>query len=205
MSNIEKAHLKVARFADCNDPFELIALNFRSEPHRRTGRSFKKELDTKTGFISFSRNWTEPLMWSHYAEKHKGVGLGFDLPRADVTEMKYNDKRLLNSLDKASADPTKLPHDLQQLLLCTKAQGWEYELEVRRFVKLRDMVQTGSLYFCPFSKDLELREVILGDRWGLKLPDVRAHVVKHQPSAIAYHARLAFGSFAIVPIESTIP
>jgi hypothetical protein len=105
----------------------------------------------------------------------------------------------------ASADPTKLPHDLQQLLLCTKAQGWEYELEVRRFVKLRDMVQTGPLYFCPFSKDLELREVILGDRCELKLPDVRAHVVKHQPSAIAYHVRLAFGSFAIVPIESTIP
>jgi hypothetical protein len=75
---------------------------------------------------------------SHYAEKHKGVCLGFDLPRADVTEMKYNDQRLLNSLDKAAADPTKLPHDLQQLLLCTEAQGWEYELEVRRFVKLRD-------------------------------------------------------------------
>jgi hypothetical protein len=70
-------------------------------------------------------------------------------------------------------------------------------------VKLKDMAQVGGLYFCPFSAALELREVILGDRCELKLPKVR--VAKHQPSAIAYNARLAFGSFAIVPIEPTFP
>jgi hypothetical protein len=34
---------------------------------------------------------------------------------------------------------------------------------------------------------------------------VDAGVRKHQPQAIAYNARLAFGSFSIVPIEHTIP
>ena len=205
MSDIEKCRLKVARFADCNDPFELISLNFRSEPHRRAGQDFKKETDTKAGFISFSRNWVQPVMWSHYADRHKGICLGFDLPRSQVTEMKYNDDRLLDRLGKLAADPTRLSADLQSLLLCTKAKGWAYEEEVRRFVKLKAMNNVGPLYFCPFSFQLVLREVIIGDRCSLELSSVRARVEKHQPQAIAYNARLAFGSFSIVPIEPTIP
>jgi hypothetical protein len=43
MSDIENGHLKVARLVDCNDPFELLALNFRTKPHRATGKNFKKE------------------------------------------------------------------------------------------------------------------------------------------------------------------
>jgi hypothetical protein len=205
MSDIENGHLKVARFADCNDPFELLALNFRFKPHRTTARSFKKEFDNKTGFISFSKNWTQPLMWSHYADRHKGVCLGFDVPKWDVITMKYEDERILEGLDKVGDDPNKLPPLLQDLLMRTKAKGWEYEQEVRRFVKLKDMKQVGDLYFYPFSTALKLREVIIGDRCALKLPEVRAHVASHQPDAISYNARLAFKSFAIVPIESTIP
>ncbi len=205
MSDIENGWLKVARIADCNDPFELISLNFRAQPRRRSGRDFRKEIDTTTGFLSFSRNWIESLMWSHYAERHKGVCLGFDLPRNDLTEMQYNAERLLDGLDDVNDDPSNLTPKLQQALLRTKARGWQYELEMRRYLNLKDMRQVGDKFFCLFSKDLVLQEVILGDRCKLELPAVRRHVKKHQPQAIAYNARLAFGSFAIVPIEHTIP
>jgi len=195
----------VARFADSNDPFELLALNFRAEQNRRTGRNFKKEVNDKTGFISFSRNWIDPLMWSHYADRHKGICLGFVIPRADALAVLYNDERLLAELDASDEDPTKLSADLQDLLLYTKAKCWAYEDEVRRFVKLEDMVVEGALYFCAFSDQLQLREVIIGERCPLTLPYVRKLVRKHQPQAIAYNARLAFGSFSIAPIEHTIP
>lgn len=205
MTNLEKGRMKVARFADCNDPFELLALNFRASAARQTGRNFKREVDTTTGFLSFSRNWTESLMWSHYADRHKGICLGFDLPRVDLTAMEYNDVRLLKKLDK-NADPTKLPSDLKEALLKIKAKSWFYELEVRRYVQLADMDQEGALHFYPFDDSkLRLREVIIGDRCPIKLTNVRRHLRVHHRKAVVCHARLAFGSFSVVPDERTIP
>ena len=37
---IEKKRLKVSRFADLNDPFELFALNRHSQPARKASRRF---------------------------------------------------------------------------------------------------------------------------------------------------------------------
>src|SRR5258705_1810131 len=205
MSNIKLGRVKVARFADSNDPFELLALNFRAERERKIGRSFKAEVNDRTGFISFSRNWTEPLMWSHYSDRHKGICLGFTLPRKDIVDIQYNDSRLRRELDERGDDPTKLSTELQELLLCTEAKGWAYEHEVRRFVPLNDTVLENSRHFHMFSNRFQLHEVVVGQRCRVKLAEIRKLVGTHQPQAIAYSARLAFRSFRIVPIETTIP
>ena len=37
------------------------------------------DLNAKIGLLSFSSTPREPTLWSHYAESHKGIALGFDI------------------------------------------------------------------------------------------------------------------------------
>jgi hypothetical protein len=66
-----------------------------------------------------SRSWENPVLWSHYAEGHKGVCLGFDVKEELLEEVKYADELLKARLND-SDDPPTIPADLQQLLLVTK-------------------------------------------------------------------------------------
>lgn len=204
ISDIALGRLKVARFSDLNDPFELLAANFREREVRKVVRGFKEAFGARTGLLCFSRNWTEPLLWSHYGARHRGICLGFNIPRAQLEEVDYQDDRLRAELD-ANADPLQLPQDLQQALRLTKYRRWEYECELRRFVPLEEATQEGRLYFVHFGPDLELAEVILGSECELALEDVRKTVACRYPRVVVFKTRLEFKGFHIVPMESTIP
>lgn len=58
-----------------NDPFELHGLRTRSEPWNRSLRAASERL----GVLCFSKPEKEPLLWSHYAENHRGCCLGFEI------------------------------------------------------------------------------------------------------------------------------
>jgi hypothetical protein len=204
ISDIALGRLKLARFSDLNDPFELIAANFREREIRKIVRGFKSAFDAQTGLLSFSEDWAEPLLWSHYAAKHRGICLGFNIPRNLLEQVQYQDVRLRAKLD-ANADPLQLPDDLQQTLRCTKYRRWEYECEYRRFVPLESATLEGRLHFVPFGPELELAEVVLGTGCVLSLDVVRDTVKSRYPSAAVYKARLEFKGFHIVPQENTIP
>ncbi len=205
LSDITHSRLKVARFEDVNDPFELLSLNFRERRHRSIGRSFKIMEISKTGFLSFSRNWTNPVLWSHYAHKHRGVCLGFNVSRPLTHPVMYEDKRILEELDRFNADATKLSKALQDRLRCTKSAHWRYEEEVRVFVRLENAVGERALHFQPFSDKLQLTEVILGVRCECKLAEVRRLTRQLHPKAVVFNSRLAFKHYKIVPDERTIP
>lgn len=204
LNDLAHSRLKVARFSDANDPFELLALNFREHHVRKVMREFKSSNNSQTGFLSFSRNWNNPVLWSHYASRHHGVCLGFDLLRARVQEVEYEDQRILAQLDEFN-DPTKIDADLKQRLLCTKSSHWDYEEELRVFVELKDAEAIGSLHFHAFNGDMKLAEVVLGPECDLSLDAVRALTAIRHPDAIVINARLAFGSFGVVPLVETIP
>lgn len=204
ISDIALGRLKLARFSDLNDPFELLAANFRERDVRKIVRSFKSAFDAQTGLLCFSEDWAEPLLWSHYAGKHRGICLGFNVPCVALEQVTYQDERLRAELD-ANADPLQLPVELQQALRCTKYRNWQYEREYRRFVPLESATQEGRLHFVPFGPDLDLAEVILGTECVLALDAVREMVQSRYPSVAVYKARLEFKGFHIVPQESTVP
>lgn len=202
-SNIKQGRLKIARFSELNDPFELLGANFKEREIRNVVRDFKAKFSAKTGLLCFSQNWTSPVLWSHYSEKHKGICLGFNVPKTSLQHVEYSEDRLSPFED--DADPSKLSIRLQERLQYTKSKHWCYESEVRLFVELKHMLQDGSLYFCPFGPDLELAEVILGAECSANLRTIRAMVKKRHPNAVTFSARLAFKSFGIVPNESKVP
>jgi Protein of unknown function (DUF2971) len=206
ISNIALARIKVARFSEANDPFELLALHFLRGSHLRQATvDFKKLHDSQAGMLCFSQNWINPVLWSHYADNHKGICLGFDLLRTHAQEIRYERDRLLKELEQADDDPNKLSSTSQKLLVCTKSEHWSYEKEIRVPLKLADTMQEGSLYFYPFGDVLQLSEVILGERCSYSLDAVRKLVDAHHSNVVTIKARLASGHFSIVPKESTIP
>ena len=70
---------KISRFCDLNDPFELIPFDLSNEDQRDALIHTRKEL-SDVGLLCFSFKWLNPLLWAHYADKHKEICLGFDLP-----------------------------------------------------------------------------------------------------------------------------
>ena len=198
ISSISLSRLKVARFSEANDPFELTAFNSHNREIRRLLRRFNVSQNSKMGLLCFSRNWTEPLLWSHYASKHEGICLGFDLRRGnEVQEVRYEKKRSRVRFGTGEGAQS-FGTDLQDLLLRTKYVGWKYEQELRRFVDLSKSKQEDGLYFLPFDEDLRLREIILGERNGLSLEAVRALAKATNPGAVVFKTRLEFKAYRIV-------
>lgn len=203
LSNIENHRLKVSRFADLNDPFELLAANFKEHKTRQVVRDWKDKNHSRMGLLCFAGDWSEPVMWSHYAEKHTSICLGFDDCRSEVQQVSYQDDRILAALGPKQT-PSDLSEELQQQLLCTKSAGWRYEEEYRRFINLETARADGPLHFWPMRGDIQLREVILGALCEETINSVKQKVERHFPGAVVFKARLAFQSFKIVPDALTV-
>lgn len=195
ISSISLRRLKVARFSEVNDPFELLALNSRKQPIRQWAKSFKQEHNRTTGLLCFSANWRNPVLWSHYANKHQGVCLGFDLKRKAVHPVSYETERLRAELNE---DGVPISADLQNLLVLTKSSHYQYEEEYRVLVDLAPIKKEQGKYFRAFSPDLQLAEIILGPRNHFSRSAIRKLKDATNPSAVVFKARPAFGSFDIV-------
>ncbi len=199
ISDIALSRLKVARFSDLNDPFELIALDVLKHDVRDLAEKYRDKCGNDLGLLCFSADWTSAALWGHYAAKHSGICLGFDLRRGPLLKaVTYEDKRI-----KVAADEFKV--DLENRLLYSKFEHWRYEEEYRIIVQLTDTIKEGSLHFYPFNPDFKLAEVILGHRCNLTVDEVRNFTRSHHPEAITYKARPAYGTFHLVPQEATVP
>jgi hypothetical protein len=85
--------VKVSRFGQLNDPFELLAADLLDPSDQAALANFKDTLDKSTGMICFSSAWSTPLLWGHYADKHSGIVLGFDIPENLLAKVKYTANR----------------------------------------------------------------------------------------------------------------
>lgn len=117
------------------------------------------------GICCFSQNENSILMWSHYANKHKGVCLKFDInmdKRTFSTPFKINYKKHLPKFNyiKYRLDYNFKKALLAQYALGTKHKIWKYEDEVR-IIKEKPIGQ----YIGPISfNKSSLIEVIFGCR-----------------------------------------
>lgn len=82
------------------------------------------------GICCFSKKNDDVLLWSHYAEMHRGVCLGFE-SALDPDTFDGFDVRYTN--DFRSVDYFINPRKAFNHLILTKAKAWEYEAEYRLF------------------------------------------------------------------------
>jgi len=142
------------------------------------------------------------VLWSHYAAKHQGVALGFDVSESIAKQVSYEVARLKEKLPKGVTSITKA---FEEMLIRTKFESWKYEREWRILTSLQEGDKEGSLYFLPFSKKIKLVEVILGPACHLNLLKVRKLVNEHHRDVTTFEARLAFRSFRIIARGKSVP
>jgi Protein of unknown function (DUF2971) len=196
-SNIVFSRMKVARFRELNDPFELLFLIARGPRQRAQLEKHNTHVNNTFGVLCFSEDWIDPVLWSHYGSKHRGIALGFDLDEGDARKVTYQSKRM--------DFPSEIvPEDVLKHL-ATKFESWEYEREWRIFTPLQSAQQDGGMYFEPFSQRMRLREIILGPMCPLPLDDVRELVNTRHRDVVTIQSRLANKFYRIVPKESTVP
>jgi hypothetical protein len=136
-------------------------------------------------------------MWAHYADKHAGVALGFDVPDKLLTKIEYTDKKI-----RVPFGPHLPKYGLSETLLnrvrVTKATDWSYEREYRVEAALKTKDPVTGLYYVDFGPQLALREAIVGHRctWT-------AHAIRPMLGAVTDPVRIcktrpAFGRFEMV-------
>jgi hypothetical protein len=201
--SILSKQLKVARFNELNDPFELLAYEATSET--MPIKEFKQRLHRECGLLCFSADWTDPVLWSHYATKHRGICIGVNLKENLEKKVIYSQSRLKNLMLGNEKEIIKIDDELADVLLRTKFENWNYERESRVLISLSNAIKEGDHYFYPFNEQLEFAEVILGQQCGMQISEFKSLVASLYPNAVAIKSRLAKFGFAVVPEEKTIP
>ncbi|AXF61952.1 DUF2971 domain-containing protein [Leclercia sp. W6] len=184
-----------------NDPFEaetsfpdvLAAVWARKELPLNLKLKFQKALKESIstyGVCALSRARKNQLMWSHYADEHRGFCIGFkekelrgEGSRIHAINIKYQSnypyQGIIDRLEFFESHPSenslqKIAGDIIHSILGTKYSGWKYERE-RRLIKL----ESGALKFEPKainsiafglrtseeSKE-EIRSLLSGKEWS---------------------------------------
>jgi len=197
INNIALKRIKIARILDLNDPYELLGVDQRDKQLRKAFTGFRNDMNERNGLLCFSENWNNPVLWSHYADKHKGICLGFDVTDGMLIKAVYSNKLVPVKLDKTVKTP-RFTEQFMKKLLATKFSHWKYEEEYRLYVKLDKDTMEDGLYFYNFSKYLILREIILGPRCEMAISTVRNLVSHYSHPVYVIKARIAFTKFKIV-------
>lgn len=188
--------LKVSIINELNDPFEFHAgFSSANRQIRKIFAKFKAVISREFGILCFSRNWSNPLLWSHYTERHTGFALGFDIPDNKTIEVKYSKERPLFKWDKIP--DSRIRQDYLLKLIKTKFISWKYEEEFRLFYRLSDLKKENALYFQEFDDNLILKEVIAGCKSQTSDEDF-LKLLEGYSDITAMKSRMAFKSYKIV-------
>ncbi|TCD46887.1 DUF2971 domain-containing protein [Chlorobium sp. N1] len=197
ISNLSLKRLRVSRLDQLNDPFEFLAADLLDPRDRQALTHFKAELAATKGMICFSRSWSNPLLWGHYAEKHTGMALGFDIPEGFLLRIHYSDERPRVILDPETREIINKGQAVDQLIR-TKFSDWHYEDEYRMFVDLDPASQEAGNHFVDFSSELLLREVVPGLKCELPIQRIRQLLKDECPPVKVLKAGMALRKFKVI-------
>lgn len=194
LDDLRQRRLKVATIADLNDPFELLCTDLSNAGTRKVIHAWKDEIGRRFGMLCFSKGWQNPVQWSHYANRHRGLCLAFDINDDAITPVSYQRNR--SSVDSLGLRKT----DERAILryLSTKYHHWRYEQEVRAYVRLENVDLTSGLYFTSFSEKLRLVGVIAGAMSNVSREELGLALGPELRLAQTFKGRLAFRSFRVV-------
>jgi len=206
---LPEKRLKLSLFDQLNDPFELQPHSLAEKQLRRINTALRQEYFGKKGILCFTSAWHSPVMWAHYAEKHTGICLGFDIPEYRGTErllapVIYAPERLAFLLD-SEKDLYGIDAKFVLAMLCTKSREWAYEQEHRVVADLKIKDAATGHYYVDFGAELSLREVILGARNLTPVGQVAKLVRRPEYPVSVLKARAAFQEFAMVPNRRISP
>ena len=137
-------------------------------------RRILASLNQQIGVLSLSKNSSSLLMWSHYADRHKGAIIELDASH-EFLEGKFavDYREFRPKIDIGSYLDDETPIPIAEL--CVKPKDWEYEDEVRVVRNLSDCECVDEADGFPiYTRQLPidcLKAVILGERMELTIKE----------------------------------
>lgn len=177
LKSIETREIRIGRLVELNDPFEFVPgiEGLRDDAPKGFVREQQmmapQDLNSKIGLLCFTSTCREPTLWSHYAECHRGIALGFDIaPNFLVLEkVEYPDPPKRPTMHPGNPNPADWMEFVRRTII-TKALGWKVESEYRVLISFAcsPCRFDNGHYFLPMTHDsLVLTDVILGCRCSL--------------------------------------
>lgn len=126
-----------------NDPHECFYID-------ETNTNVYKELISTLCACCFSKNMDNILMWSHYADGHKGVCLEWEIDwdklNNQLMPINYdNTITTLNKVERLNTGHLSLNSNTNAKFLTQKFKNWEYEEEIRTYFICEDLHKKGEL------------------------------------------------------------
>lgn len=179
LRTLETRELRVSRLAELNDPFEfrpaLAFVNpmFSHEVVDEFLGFLVRKFNPKMGIVCFAEEIGDPVLWSHYADSHRGIALAFDVFKDDsLWPMAYPEERPTFDVKNFPTMTTEEAKRMVHRILTAKAPSWRYEREQRVFVDLASSRTEEGHYFHRIPSDC-LVQVVLGIACPLKEAAVR--------------------------------
>jgi hypothetical protein len=194
--DLKNKRVKISIIKDLNDPFEFQAGFVKPNRTLRAQLAqFKTNISKEFGIFCCSKNWHNPLLWSHYASKHTGIALGFNMPNSKAIKVSYLKNRPLFTSDSLSneSDNTEYLERLSK----TKLSSWSYEEEVRFIYPLNTLQFDNGHYFNNFDDKMILKEVIIGCNSDISKKEILT-ILKGYKNIKLIWSRMAYKSFRIV-------
>ena len=154
LDDLTRRRIRLSEIDKLNDPFELWCSAQGDRQLRAVLRSWKKKMAKVYGLLCFSRQWHNPVLWSNYADSHRGICLGFEVDEQSLRPVSYVKERTDLQLP-----PTE---ETMEQLLFTKYRDWSYEEEIRGWFRFDKRDAPTGHYFYSFDEKVQLREVISG-------------------------------------------
>ena len=231
-------HLKLSRFGEFNDPFEMLPGNYAFTLNKEERKLFLEhashlkdpchhiensiEIDSgirvSIGVICFTIHDASLLMWSHYANNHKGICIEFDTENSFFQgkfSCDYNPNiGIIRKVDYRAERPLFI--DPQELVNSTefwfiKSLEWQYEDEYRLLLPIDNAIQkpietapqNNDLLFYEISPKL-IKSVTLGCQMpvetkqevfslctdlGIKVRECFIHATEYKLHIVDYHPK----------------
>jgi len=185
---------KIGRLNQLNDPYDCFPL-ITGRPttilQGPFGIGFLTEMGQQMGVICYSRAIDNPAIWSHYADCHRGIALGFDYNEGDgLFKVAYpeNNKRAVITFDEMLAGEQQGRERLTNIIakgFTVKASSWAYEQEYRHFIFFDGCEMKGAHYFRTLPC-LKLKVVVLGANCTIPKSDI-LHILTKNSSGTDYY------------------
>ncbi|MEI7945566.1 MAG: DUF2971 domain-containing protein [bacterium] len=155
----------MATLDSVNDPYEWVPCT-KEVPSDYAREFWYKKYGNKVGLICLCIDPDNPVMWSHYGDRHSGMVLGFDCALDQFKPVHYLDDRVsfdgIENLDEASR------FQLFNEFLFQKFTDWDYENEYRLYIDLevaakKIIINNKLRHFVNIDNELmKLEEIIVG-------------------------------------------
>lgn len=194
---LEKQFIKVSKYDDLNDPFELLAMSLEDKVSRTVMLENKRKINEKLRILCFSKSWKNPLLWGHYADNHRGIALELEVPSKDAHPITYEEDR--SSLDLHALMDKRDEAAKREMfkMYTTKYSDWSYEEEYRVQFLREECFTKGEHDFVKLGNNLRVTGLVLGplnstskEKLVSSLPEGKEIIVTT--------TRIAFQSFDVV-------